>query len=137
MDKTLKVLVHGTGFAGQGHSEAFRNASAEVIGIVGRTESVVQHVAKDMNIPYAGMDWQQALSDCQPDIVSIATPGGAHFEPIKQAIAAGCHVFVTNLSQRMVTRQKSFTDWPLRKALKQPSPPVSDICPKSSRQKGL
>ena len=93
LDKTLKVLVHGTGFAGQGHSEAFRNASAEVIGIVGRTESVVQHVAKDMNIPYAGMDWQQALSDCQPDIVSIATPGGAHFEPIKQAIAAGCHVF--------------------------------------------
>jgi len=93
MSGTIKVLVHGTGFAGQGHTEAFRYAGAEVVGIVGRTESVVKHVANDMKIPYAGTDWQQALIDCRPGIVSIATPGGAHFEPIKQAIAAGCHVF--------------------------------------------
>ena len=93
MGKTLKVLVHGTGFAGQGHTEAFRYAGAEVIGIVGRTESVVKKVAADLDISYAGTDWQKALTLCQPDIVSIATPGGAHFEPIKQAIAQGCHVF--------------------------------------------
>jgi predicted dehydrogenase len=93
MSKTIKVLVHGTGFAGQGHTEAFRYAGADVVGIVGRTKSVVEKVAKDMNIPYTGTDWQQALIDCQPDIVSIGTPGGAHFEPIKQAIAMGCHVF--------------------------------------------
>lgn len=93
MSKILKVLVHGTGFAGQGHAEAFRDAGAEITGIVGRTESVVNSVAKDMNIPYAGLDWKQALIDCQPDIVSIATPGGAHFDPIKRAIAQGCHIF--------------------------------------------
>lgn len=93
MGKTIRVLVHGTGFAGQGHTDAFRYAGAEVVGIVGRTDSVVQQVAKDMNIPYAGTDWQQALIACKPDVVSIATPGGAHFDPIKQAIAAGCHVF--------------------------------------------
>ena len=93
MSKTIKVLVHGTGFAGQGHTDAFRYAGAEVVGIVGRTESVVKKVAADMGIPYAGTDWQKALTDCQPDIVSIATPGGAHFEPIKQAMAQGCHVF--------------------------------------------
>jgi len=93
MSKTIKVLVHGTGFAGQGHAEAFRSVGAEIVGMVGRTESVVKQVTADMKIPYAGMDWAQALKDCKPDIVSIATPGGAHFEPIKQAIAAGCHVF--------------------------------------------
>ena len=93
MSKTIKILVHGTGFAGQGHAEAFRSVGADIVGIVGRTESVVQRVAKDMNIPYAGLDWEQALQDCQPDVVSIATPGGAHYEPIKQAIAMGCHVF--------------------------------------------
>ncbi len=93
MRKKTKVLIHGTGFAGQGHAEAFRQASAEVVGIVGRTESVVQKVAKDLNIPYAGTDWEQALVECQPDVVSIATPGGAHFDAIKQAIAFGCHVF--------------------------------------------
>ncbi|WP_133471767.1 Gfo/Idh/MocA family protein [Paraglaciecola marina] len=93
MSKQIKVLICGTGFAGQGHGEAFRNVGAELVGIVGRTESVVKEVAKDMDIPYAGTDWQQALIDCQPDVVSIATPGGAHVEPIKQAIEFGCHIF--------------------------------------------
>ena len=93
MNKPLKVLVHGTGFAGQGHSEAFRDAGAEVVGMVGRTESVTKQVAADMGIPYAGTDWAVALKECQPDIVSIATPGGAHVVPITQAIAQGCHVF--------------------------------------------
>ena len=93
MSEKLKVLIHGSGFAGQGHAEAFRYAGAEVVGIVGRTESVVQEVAATMSIPYAGTDLEQALTDCQPDIVSIGTPGGAHFEAIRLAIAHGCHVF--------------------------------------------
>jgi len=93
MSQALKVLVHGTGFAGQGHAEAFRYAGAQVVGMVGRTPHVVTQVAKDMDIPYAGIDWQAGLKDCQPDIVSIGTPGGAHYGPIKQAIAQGCHVF--------------------------------------------
>ena len=85
--------MHGTGFAGQGHVDAFRYAGAEVVGMVGRTESVVKEVAAKMDIAYSGTDWLQALEACQPDIVSIATPGGAHVEPIKQAIAQGCHIF--------------------------------------------
>ncbi|MGJ8679309.1 Gfo/Idh/MocA family protein [Paraglaciecola sp.] len=93
MSDKIKVLICGTGFAGQGHADAFRYAGAEIVGIVGRTEAVVHQVAKDMNIPYAGTDWAQALVDCQPDVVSIGTPGGAHVKPIKQAIEFGCHVF--------------------------------------------
>ena len=93
MSEKLKVLICGTGFAGQGHAEAFRYAGADVVGIVGRTASVVKEVSEKMGIPYGGTDWQQALEECQPDIVSIGTPGGAHLEPIRQAIAQGCHVF--------------------------------------------
>lgn len=93
MSKKIRVLIHGTGFAGQGHAQAFRYVDAEVVGIVGRTKSVVQQVARELAIPYAGTDWKKALVDCQPDVVSIATPGGAHFEPIQQAIEFGCHVF--------------------------------------------
>ena len=93
MDSKLKVLIHGTGFAGQGHTEAFRRVGVEVVGIVGRTPSVLKKVAHKMAIPYSSTDWQQALKDCQPDIVSIGTPGGAHYEPITQAIEMGCHVF--------------------------------------------
>ncbi|CAM2996685.1 Gfo/Idh/MocA family protein [Vibrio rarus] len=90
---SIKVLVFGTGFAGQGHAKAFQDAGAEVVGIVGRTETVVTQVAKDLNIAYSGTDWELALEVCKPDAVSIATPGGAHVNAIKQAIAFGCHIF--------------------------------------------
>lgn len=93
MNRNLKVLISGTGFAGQGHADAFRAYGVEVVGIVGRTASVVSEVAKKKKIPYFGTDWQQALKDCKPDIVSIATPGGAHYDAIVQAIEFGCHVF--------------------------------------------
>jgi predicted dehydrogenase len=93
MSRKLNVLISGTGFAGQGHADAFRGAGAEVVGIVGRTESVVREIAERMSIPYSGTDWQEALMTCRPDIVSIATPGGAHYEAIKHAIERGCHVF--------------------------------------------
>ena len=93
-ERKLKVLISGTGFAGQGHAEAFRGAGAEVVGIVGRTEHVVRDVAGKMGIPYSGTAWTDALTACKPDIVSIATPGGAHYETIRQAIEFGSHVFV-------------------------------------------
>ncbi|KAB1066561.1 Gfo/Idh/MocA family oxidoreductase [Tamlana haliotis] len=93
MNSTLKVLISGTGFAGQGHADAFRAAGVKVVGIVGRTPKVVEEVALKKGISYYGTNWQQALEDCKPDIVSIATPGGAHYETITQAINYGCHVF--------------------------------------------
>ena len=93
MSDKLKVLVCGTGYAGQGHAQAFREESVDVVGMYGRTESVLNEVAAKLDIPYASTDWEQALRDCQPDIVAIGTPGGAHVEPITQAIAHGCHVF--------------------------------------------
>ena len=93
MTDTFRVLIAGTGFAGKGHTAAFRGAGADVVGMVGRTDHVVRDVASQLAIPYHGTDWHAALADLKPDIVSIATPGGAHYEPIKQAIAAGCHVF--------------------------------------------
>ena len=48
MPKALRVLVLGSGFAGQGHAEAFRNAGVEIIGMVSRTLSVTQQVAKEI-----------------------------------------------------------------------------------------
>lgn len=93
MNIKLRVLVSGTGFAGQGHTDAFRAAGAEVVGIVGRTPEVISQVAAKMSIPYSGSDWEQALEDCTPDIVAIGTPGGAHYETITKAIEKGCHVF--------------------------------------------
>ena len=89
----LRALIHGSGFAGQGHALAFRDAGVEIAGMVSRTPEVVERVAAEMQIPYAGTDWQQALTDLQPDVVAIGTPGGVHYEPILDALAQDCHVF--------------------------------------------
>lgn len=90
---TLTALVHGSGFAGQGHTRAMRDAGVTVVGMVSRTADVVAQVSAELNIPYHGTDWDQALRDLTPDIVAIGTPGGAHVAPILSAIAQGCHVF--------------------------------------------
>ena len=93
MNTKLKVLISGTGFAGQGHADAFRAVGVEVVGLVGRTESVVKQVAQKKDIPYYSTNWEKALKECQPNIVSIGTPGGAHYKSIVLAIKHGCHVF--------------------------------------------
>lgn len=93
MSEKQRILVLGSGFAGRGHSDAFRRAGAEVVGMVSRTKGVVEEVAREMGIPYAGTDWEEALEVCRPHIVSLATPGGAHFEPARQAMEKGCHVY--------------------------------------------
>jgi len=90
---TLRVLVHGDGYAGQGHVEAFRAAGAVVVGMVSRTKDVVEGIARKMAIPYAGTDWQPALEVLNPDILAVGTPGGAHYEPVLAAIKAGCHIY--------------------------------------------
>ena len=89
----LKALIHGSGFAGQGHAQALRDVDVEVVGMISRTRDVVERVAAEMNIPHAGTDWQEALVDLQPDLVAIGTPGGAHYEAILSALAQGCHVY--------------------------------------------
>ena len=91
--KSLTALVLGSGFAGQGHALALRDAGVAVVGMVSRTEKVVKEVAASLDIPYAGTDWLAALAELQPDIVAIGTPGGAHYEPILAALAQGCHVY--------------------------------------------
>ena len=118
MSAPLKVLVCGTGYAGQGHTRAFRDVSAEVVGMVGRTEEVLNDVTEKLGIPYAGTDWRRALADCNPDIVAIGTPGGAHVEPITQAIEHGCHVFCDKPLSESGESAKALHDLAVAKGVK-------------------
>lgn len=93
MSSALRALIFGSGFAGQGHTQALRDAGVEVVGMVGRTPKVLEEVSASLKIPYVGTDWEKALEELKPDIVAIATPGGAHYEPIMSALSHGCHVY--------------------------------------------
>ena len=89
----LRGLVLGSGYAGQGHTLALRDAGVEILGMAGRTADVVRERAAALGIPHAFTDWRQALAEVQPDIVAVALPGGAHFEPVMAALDQGCHVY--------------------------------------------
>ncbi len=88
----LRALVLGSGFAGQGHALALRDAGVDIVGMASRTKSVVEKIAADLHIPHATDSWEQALCDLAPDIVAVGTPGGAHYEPVMAALNQGCHV---------------------------------------------
>ena len=90
---SLTAFVLGSGFAGQGHAMALRDCGVEIVGMASRTEEVVSAVASELDIAYSTTDWRTGLTETQPDIVAVGTPGGAHFDPVMMAIARGCHVF--------------------------------------------
>ncbi len=88
---TLRAIVIGTGWAGEGHTRALQTAGVEVVALCGRTPEWTRALADELGVP-AHLDWRAALDELHPDIVSIATPGGAHHAVAVAAAAAGCHV---------------------------------------------
>ncbi|MBS0265456.1 MAG: Gfo/Idh/MocA family oxidoreductase [Planctomycetes bacterium] len=90
--QTLRALVLGAGYAGQGHALALRSAGVEVVGMSSRTADVGAKIAASLNIPRFSASWPDLLADLQPEIVAVGTPGGTHLEMITAAIEAGCHV---------------------------------------------
>lgn len=92
MPNSLRALILGSGYAGEGHTLALRRAGVDVVAMAGRTESAVRAAAERLDIPNAGTDWRQMTADLRPDIVAVGTPGGAHLEQCLGAIEAGCHI---------------------------------------------
>jgi predicted dehydrogenase len=90
---SLRALVIGSGYAGQGHALALRESGVEIAAMASRTEEVVRRVARELAIPEAATDWRAALEKIHPEIVAVATPGGTHVEMISAALDAGCHVY--------------------------------------------
>ncbi len=89
---TLRAMVIGTGWAGEGHSKALRAAGVEVVALCGRTPEAAQAMAHKLGIAEVRLDWRAALQDLQPDIVAIATPGHLHEEMVLAAAKLGCHI---------------------------------------------
>lgn len=93
MSKTLRAVVLGAGYAGQGHALALASAEVEVAGISSRNKSFGRRVAREYEIPNYSTDWRKLIDDLRPDLVAVGTPGGTHVEMITAALEAGCHVF--------------------------------------------
>jgi glutamyl-tRNA reductase len=65
-ETTLRALVLGSGFAGEGHTLALQDAGVEVVGMAGRTRHVVEAMAASLGIPNVYTDWRVALDELKP-----------------------------------------------------------------------
>ena len=89
---TLRAVVIGTGWAGEGHTLALRAAGVNVVALCGRSPEPANAMAQTMGIEDVRFDWRQAIEELRPDIVSIATPAAPHQGMVKFAAQQGCHI---------------------------------------------
>ncbi|MEQ8451101.1 MAG: Gfo/Idh/MocA family oxidoreductase [Nitratireductor sp.] len=94
MPDKLKVLVVGLGNMGASHASAYHRLDGyEIVGLMSRS-------IKGKTIPdeLAGYplfeDFDAALRDTKPDVVSINSWPNTHAEYALKAMDAGCHVFM-------------------------------------------
>jgi predicted dehydrogenase len=110
MGKTLRAMILGSGYAGQGHAQALRECGVEIAAMASRTEEVVRRVAAEMGIPVASTDWRATLAEVRPEIVAVGTPGGTHVEMVGAALAAGCHVLCDKPLATTAAEARSLSD---------------------------
>ena len=92
MDRALRAVVIGAGWAGEGHTKALRHHGVDVAAICARDATVVAAVAARLQIPEASTDWQATLRRVRPDVVTLATPATLRSEVVAIAAEMGCHM---------------------------------------------
>jgi len=92
----MKVLVVGAGNMGASHAKAYHQLEGfEIAGIVTRSEASRASLIEELggNIPGFN-DFDTALAEVKPDVVSINTYPETHEEFATKALEAGAHVFM-------------------------------------------
>ena len=89
---TMRAVVIGAGWAGEGHIIGLRDAGVEVVALFGRTPEPTYQRAAQLGITDVGFDWRAGLEELRPEIVSIATPADSHRSIAEFAAELGCHV---------------------------------------------
>jgi predicted dehydrogenase len=107
---TIRAVVIGAGWAGEGHIVALRDAGVEVVALFGRTPEPAYKRAAELGITDVGFDWRAGLEELRPEIVSIATPADSHRAITECAAELGCHVvcekpLATNAADAQAMRQ--------------------------------
>src|SRR3990172_7110099 len=93
MNTPVRTLVGGTGWGRMGHLPGFRHTpGAEVVAVYSTPLADARSAAEAFGIPAAYGDWQQALHETRPDLVTVALPPFQHAPVTLAAIELGCHV---------------------------------------------
>lgn len=93
----VRVAIVGAGGIGKHHAKWWALEGANVCAFVGRSEESVACTAKALEDLFgfrgrAYTSLQTMLDQERPDIVDVCTPPPCHFEHVRAALSAGCHV---------------------------------------------
>ena len=89
----LRALVVGLGAMGRSHALAYHaNPAFEIVGLVNRSEP--RDLPEALRAYPLASDFDAALAEHRPDLVSIATYADSHAPYALKAMEAGAHVFV-------------------------------------------
>lgn len=95
MAASMRVLVVGCGHMGSSHARAYhRMAGFEIVGLVSRGPETREKLSGELGGLKTFDSFDRALSETQPDAVSVNTYPETHAEYTLKALDAGCHVFV-------------------------------------------
>jgi predicted dehydrogenase len=98
--RKLRVAMVGAGFMGRVHSHAWRTAprffdlpvEPGLSLVVGRNPETTAATAEKLGWDDHSVDWREAVSRDDIDLVDVCTPGDAHAEIAIAALEAGKHV---------------------------------------------
>lgn len=92
---SLRIAFIGAGTMAGHHLKALRHVATahSVVGVHDLRDAAAEAFARTAGTrSYATVS--SLLQDARPDIAHICTPAGMHFEPARQALLAGAHVYV-------------------------------------------
>ena len=108
MKKTFRCALIGCGGVSVMHFQALNDAGQDIVAVCDKQAEKAEK-ARDTYAPTARVytDYKQMLAEVKPDAVHICTPHFLHFPMAKDALEAGCHVFLEKpvcVSEEEITR---------------------------------
>ncbi|MDE3106193.1 MAG: Gfo/Idh/MocA family oxidoreductase [Acidobacteriota bacterium] len=93
--KSLRVGVVGCGKIADGHADVLKYLEgATLVAVCDREPILAEQLAVRYGVPHWYGDFAAMLAAEQLDVVHITTPPAVHLALTRQAVAAGCHVFL-------------------------------------------
>ena len=90
-----KVLVVGVGNMGSAHAKAYNDIEEfELVGLVARTNKRRSPLSKSLGGIREFDDFEKALNECKPDVVSINTYTESHKDYAIKSLNYGAHIFI-------------------------------------------
>lgn len=115
----MKSVIVGCGQIADAHvSELQKIEGVDVVGVCDIHEIMATQIATRFGVNGVYTDFTKLLSECKPDVVHITTPPATHLPLGKQAMSAGCHVYIEKPFGVNSNQAKELIDTARRKALK-------------------